>query len=185
MPDQEYWLPPLRPVLRQAWLGLRRHDTHWRPTVAEDLSSDPQSAAAHACRRSDSLELARRRRARQPDQGAQGPRAATRAMCRCCAPSTAAGARARPPRGPQPKSGVRSGAGADEPSALRVDGVGCGELRPAAGDHTRGLLAAQSAPAPGPLPPQSPVHLVGRVTQIVGVRGRAAGQLAASIDFLL
>lgn len=85
IPDQEYWLPPLRPVLRQAVLGLRGHDTHRRPTVAEDLSSDPQSSAAHACRRSDSLELAHRRRASQPDQGAQAPRAATRAMWRCCA----------------------------------------------------------------------------------------------------
>lgn len=155
MPDQEYWLPPLRPVLRQAWLGLRRHDTHRRPTVADDLSSDPQSSAAHAYRRSDSLELVRRRRASQPDQGAQGRRAATRAMWRCCPPSTAAGG----PRMPSARARSQraaygaSGAGADEPSALPVDGVGCGELRPAAPIGRRPTRVARSAEwpsAPGP-----------------------------------
>lgn len=144
MPDQEYWLPPLRPVLRQAWLGLRRHDTHRRPTVADDLSSDPQSSAAHAYRRSDSLELVRRRRASQPDQGAQGRRAATRAMWRCCPPSTAAGgprmpsARARSQRAAY--GAVRVAMNLQRCRSMASAAASCALRRRSAGDPRAGRL---------------------------------------------
>lgn len=59
----------------------------------------------------------------------------------------------------------------------------CALRRRSAGDHTRRSLAAQSD-RPHPGPPQPRARYVRRVTQIVGVRGRATGQLAASIDFL-